>query len=130
MARRRDGRTVLLVDDDADLRAVTGMVLEHLGHRVIDAAGGEQALERLGEAGVDLVLLDVEMPRMDGPATLVRIRERWPELPVVLCTGFDRAHIHVGPGPTRFLHKPFSVPELAAVLNASLGPPRGAPPTD
>jgi signal transduction histidine kinase len=80
---------LLLVDDDALIRATIPMLMAQLGHTVAVAEGGAEALVRL-EAGlnVDLVLLDLNMPVMGGVETLHNLRRRYPELPAILATGF------------------------------------------
>ena len=75
---------VLVVDDDAALRFTLEEVLGDKGFEVVSADSGAQALERL--AGVDAVITDLAMPGMDGLALLAQLREREPELPVVLLT--------------------------------------------
>ena len=81
--------TILVVDDDEDIRHLVSEVLRLAGFAVETAGSGVTALERLGlEDTPDLVLLDVQMPEMDGWDTLRAIRsmEALRDLPVVLCT--------------------------------------------
>lgn len=81
---------VLLVDDDADIRAIARLSLERIGGwEVVEADGGEAALAAVRRGGpVDAVLLDVMMPGLDGPATLARLREEGlpAAVPVVFLT--------------------------------------------
>jgi len=79
---------VLLVDDDASLRAVLGHHLEHGGNQVEAVGTGRAALERLALPGIDLVVTDVRMPGMDGLALLREVRSADPDLPVVVMTAF------------------------------------------
>ena len=66
---------ILVCDDDDDVRAVVALSLEAIGgFRVVPARSGAEALEKLVEAPPDLVVLDVVMPELDGPATLLRLR--------------------------------------------------------
>lgn len=68
-------KRILVVDDEPDLRLVARLALERLaGHEVVEAADGDGALAVLDTVPPDLVLLDVKMPRADGPATLERLR--------------------------------------------------------
>src|SRR5690606_2693050 len=81
------GRHVLLVEDDALNREVASEQLSALGVRVSTAQSGREALQRLAEdASIELVLLDLQMPEMDGLETLRRLRPLYPELPVVALT--------------------------------------------
>lgn len=59
-------KTILIVDDQEDERAIQRAMLEHLGYAVLEAADGEEALELVAESPPDLTLLDIAMPRMDG----------------------------------------------------------------
>ncbi|MBI4914203.1 MAG: response regulator [Acidobacteria bacterium] len=107
---------ILLVDDDELVRASMGAILQALGHRPVLASSGEEALEVLGSgAAFDFVILDLNMPGLGGAATLGRIRETRPELPVLLATGrADQgasALVEHYPGVS-LLPKPFTVQDL------------------
>src|SRR5213592_3332840 len=78
---------VLVVDDDAAIRESLRMVLEHAGHTVSEAESGNQALDVLEDRRVDAVLLDLNMPGIDGLDALVRIREITPDTGVIVVTG-------------------------------------------
>ena len=82
-------RRLLVVDDDDDIRMLVRLSLERVGgHEVIEAANGREGLERARAELPDAILLDVMMPEMDGPATVLELRSR-PEtaaIPVVLLT--------------------------------------------
>jgi CheY-like chemotaxis protein len=69
-----DPRTVLVVDDNPDERAIQGAMLSHLGYRVAEASDGREAIERARAMHPDLILLDVAMPRMDGFAVCRALR--------------------------------------------------------
>jgi len=82
-------RRILFVEDDPDIQAVARMALEAVGgFTVLACASGSEALSRLGDFAPDLVLLDVVMPGMDGPATLAALRQipACRDLPVVFMT--------------------------------------------
>jgi two-component system, cell cycle sensor histidine kinase and response regulator CckA len=115
--------TVLVVEDEEDVREVVGRMLERLGFQVITAMDGVDALRVLDEhdGGVTAVLLDLSMPRMGGPETVQLLRERLPELPVVLMSGYTEqdmaSKILKGTGgAVRFLQKPFLPEDLSSVL--------------
>ena len=79
---------ILLVDDDPVVRRSLGQMLEQLGHRVVMAEHGKEALLRLDEhADIDLLLTDLAMPVLDGAGLLRESSRRWPELPRILMTG-------------------------------------------
>lgn len=116
---------VLLVEDDADLRVTTRLVLAHHGFEIVTAADGVAALAVLDEQPVDVAVVDVIMPRMDGITLLRRLRES-PEhcdLPVVLLTARDLPSDQVAgldAGADDYLPKPFDSDVLAARLRALL----------
>jgi CheY-like chemotaxis protein len=92
---RLAGLSVLIADDDLGITNSLKEILEADGCRVQTASDGLEALERLSAAPCDLVLSDVVMPNMDGHELFLRIRERWPQLPVLMMTAFhyDKDHI-------------------------------------
>jgi CheY-like chemotaxis protein len=115
--------TVLVVEDEEGVREVVGRMLERLGFDVITAVDGQDALRVLDEhdGGVTAVMLDLSMPRMGGPETIRLLRERLPELPVVLMSGYTEqdvaAKILDGTGgAVGFLQKPFLSEDLSSVL--------------
>jgi CheY-like chemotaxis protein len=109
---------VLAVDDDRLVLFNTTAMLEDLGHTVVEAFCGEEALEVLREQKFDLVITDQAMPRMTGVQLMQAIHADWPELPVIIATGYAEM-----PGDIRAskLSKPFTEKELARVLKAVLG---------
>lgn len=83
-------KTVLVVDDEEALRTLAAKLIEKRGHTVLTAADGNEALAILsGGAAVDLLVLDVVMPELNGLQTLEEVRKQWSyaELPVILLTG-------------------------------------------
>jgi CheY-like chemotaxis protein len=110
--------TILAVDDDALVLANTRAMLEDLGHTVVVAYSGEQALDRLARTpAVDLVITDQAMPKMTGTELAEQIRVRRPGMPIVLATGYAELPA-VDPNLPR-LSKPFRQDALAeAVANA------------
>ncbi|MHB1572269.1 MAG: ATP-binding protein, partial [Solirubrobacteraceae bacterium] len=115
--------TILLVEDQAPLRAITTRILERAGYRVIGAASGPEALELAETApSLDLVLTDVVMPEMLGQRLAELLRETRPQLRVVFASGFARPALEqagrVLDGP--LLQKPFSSQELLALIAGEL----------
>jgi PAS domain S-box-containing protein len=117
--------TVLVVDDDALIAMSTVGMLEDLGHHVIEANSGSRALEILREnPGIDLLVTDYSMPRMNGAQLAAAARELRPELPVLLATGYAELPAGSGSNLPR-IGKPYQQDQLAAeiakLLNQSAG---------
>jgi len=77
---------IAIADDSPPIRLLLKRRLEGAGHEVVEAANGIElieAIEREADKGIDLALVDWMMPGLDGEATTARIRERWPELPII-----------------------------------------------
>ncbi|MDO9488504.1 MAG: response regulator, partial [Sphingomonadaceae bacterium] len=112
---RSDSLTILAVDDDGLVITNTAAMLEDLGHRALEATSARAALEILDREAVDLVITDYAMPQMNGGELIEVIRARWPDLPVVLATGYaDIAAEAVIDAPR--LGKPFTVEQLARAI--------------
>jgi CheY-like chemotaxis protein len=79
---------ILLVDDNAHGLAARRTVLEELGHRIVTAANGSEAMEEFTAHKFDLVVTDYKMPRMDGLELIGRLRKHTPALPIVLISGY------------------------------------------
>lgn len=111
---RDSRRTILIVDDEDDLREVLELGLGVTGSRTLSAASGESALKILDTTAVDVVVSDVRMPHGDGVFLLENIRKRYPDIPVIIMTGFaDRSSADlIGLGANDVLHKPFPISEL------------------
>jgi PAS domain S-box-containing protein len=105
--------TVLVVEDEDLVRTSTAHMLERAGYRVLTAADGLEALEvfRQDPGGMDLVLLDLSMPRLSGGAVLEEMRRVRPEIKVVICTGYGPRYQKVGPA-AGVLTKPFRREQL------------------
>ena len=117
--------TILVADDSMVVRAVLRRQLEADGHTVIEAVDGEEAITACREYCPDVVLLDVEMPVLDGHATLERLKADpdLKDIPVVFLTGrVDTADVVTGLrlGAHDYLRKPFEANELMARVSAAL----------
>ena len=118
--------TVLVAEDDDDIRALVVYRLERSGYEVVEARDGEEALRLAAERQPDLAILDVMMPKLDGYEVTRRLRkdDATSRLPVILLTartqdsdvsqGFDA-------GADDYIRKPFSPEELRARVQAILG---------
>ena len=113
--------TVMLVEDDEDVRGFLVFILNQLGYRVLEAVDGVAALELAGNfvEPIDLVLSDIVMPRMDGIELTRRLTEARPGVKLLLMSGYPGDAAKVAATPAHFLKKPFERDELArAVRNA------------
>jgi DNA-binding response OmpR family regulator len=100
-------RPVLVVDDDAGVRAYIAAVLEHQGYRVIAAGSGEEALELLGDEPAQLAVLDFGLPGMDG----IAVAEQLNGVPVIVVTGTPDLVLARDPN-MRVLSKPVAPEEI------------------
>ncbi len=114
--------TVLVVDDDAQIRTFVARQLKNEQFNVELARTGEEALERAAEVMPDVVILDITMPVMDGIEALKRLRE-WATMPVIMLSARHEENLKVRAldlGADDYLTKPFSVQELLARVRAAL----------
>lgn len=114
-------RTILVVDDEPMVLAVTARLLERLGFVVLTAADGETGLEQLCSypGTIDCALLDATLQGNTGIDLAQAMRYHQPGLPIVLMSGYamaDALALLVESGPTRFLPKPFQLSELRGVV--------------
>ena len=117
-AGRHEALAILLVDDDTQGRPVAAALLRALGHAVVEAADAESALAAMRAApALDLLVTDVIMPGLDGPAFAARVRAERPGLPVLFITGHPGMHVLDGEA---VLAKPFTARELRAGVARAL----------
>jgi CheY-like chemotaxis protein len=114
--------TVLIADDDADHRELLTLALRRFGHHVVEATDARSVLQRLGEGGVDAVLLDVRMPGVSGIELCRRLRAdpATTNLPIMLVSADvndQRIAAARAAGADDYLTKPFHRTELAARLD-------------
>ena len=112
---------VLLVDDEQGVRRMGRAMLEHLGHTVIEAGDGFEALEvfRRNRHEIQCVISDLTMPRMDGWKFIEALRLIVPGMPVILASGYDQAQVMAGAGkelPQAFLGKPYGLKALQEAI--------------
>ena len=120
---------VLIVDDDRDLAQALAEVLVFEGHETTIARHGREGLARIYERKPDLILLDVEMPVLDGPAMarrLLAFEAAGDATPIILVSGIPRlAALAASMGTPFFLRKPFTTETLLQMVANALGRPSG-----
>jgi CheY-like chemotaxis protein len=118
------GQLILVVDDEEPIRVVTRHLLEAHGYRVLLAAHGAEALALFEQhSGIDLVLTDMMMPVMDGPATILALRQIRPDLRLVGASGIAQSEAlahSAGAGVKHFLSKPYTAERLLRTLAEAL----------
>jgi CheY-like chemotaxis protein len=114
---------VLLAEDDGAVNAFVVRALGYRGHQVTSVSDGLAALDRLGTESFDLLLTDIVMPGLDGIALALKASKDWPDMRILLMTGFaaerQRAHnlealIH------RVVSKPFTLAEICDAVDQAL----------
>jgi CheY-like chemotaxis protein len=124
--RRRDGTTVLLVEDDEIMLSLTKQLLEENGYAVLEASDGKSPIETMAshKGPIHLLLTDVVMRGMSGPEIVTRVSASHPEVKVVLMSGYTGELIanqpEMKPG-VPLLEKPFTRAALWKILDATLG---------
>jgi CheY-like chemotaxis protein len=118
------GKSILVVDDEEAVQDVVRRFLEIAGHEVVCASNGDRGLELLANGRTcDLVILDLMMPREEAATTFQRLRQRRPDVPILLCTGLPQAdpapHL-LQAGAAGLLRKPFRMNELWYAVNQAL----------
>ena len=119
--------TVLVIDDEDDIRLIVEMALKASGMTVVSASGGRDGLEKARQLVPDLIVLDVMMPEMDGYATLDALRAdpATAQVPVLLLTAKNLAPAEESlraRGVGGFIPKPFAPRDLVSTIRTALGP--------
>ena len=119
-------RTVLLVDDEKMVLEVGKAILQRLGHEVVTAESGEEALDQFNthRDAIGCVVLDLTMPGMDGKETFKQMRSLDPEVPIIIASGLsaDQVASQFNTDPaTAVIQKPYQVADLSATIQSILG---------
>ena len=117
-----ENSTILLVDDEEAVRKVLTFPLERDGYNVVQASDGEEALARFGDQPVDLVVLDIMLPKLDGLEVCKQLRSR-SSVPIIMLTARDDELdkvVGLELGADDYITKPFSPKELVARVRAVL----------
>ena len=117
---------ILLVEDEDSVRSFSARALRTTGYEVFEADSGEAALEVLDDIGgqIDLMVSDVVMPEMDGPALLIKVRERLPNLKVIFVSGYAEENVRqdiADDQSVEFLAKPYSLDQINSKVKEVLG---------
>jgi DNA-binding response OmpR family regulator len=126
MAENHGRRSILVVDDDSDMRHVLSDFLQRSGYRVIEAANGQEGISVIESERIDVVILDKEMPGMNGLDVLSVVRHRCPRLPIIFITAFgghedeDESRRR---GARFYIEKPFRVASVVDAVQSVLEKP-------
>ena len=117
---------ILLVEDEDSVRAFSARALRATGYEVFEADSGDEALDVLDEIDwqIDLMISDVVMPEMDGPALLIKVREKMPDLKVIFVSGYAEENVRqdiADDTSVEFLPKPYSLDQINTKVKDVLG---------
>ena len=125
MNEGRPARTIMVVEDYDDTRTLLRHGLEGLGYSVLEASNGQEAVDIAAREFPDLILMDLDLPILDGIAATQRIRQQ-PEnenVPIVAVTAYPMSYTHVkafAKGCNEYMPKPIDMAELADLVNRYL----------
>jgi two-component system, OmpR family, response regulator len=113
------GSRILVVDDNQDFREMLGLALRGSGYHVSEAGDGEAALQVLATTTLDMAIVDLDMPKLNGLALSKKIKETMPEFPIVMVTGYAQFYTPaeiLSVGIDAFLQKPVPMEKLLDVI--------------
>jgi CheY-like chemotaxis protein len=116
---------LLIVDDDSTIRHLIRRTLERTGHSMVEAENGREAIRTLAQKRADLVLLDLNMPEMEGIETVQEIRRTFPKTKIIVISGVETVYLRGSEllGADAALRKPFHPEELRETVARVLGAP-------
>lgn len=125
MSKEKSNRTIMVVEDYDDTRMLLKQGLEMLGYSVLEASNGQEAVDIADREHPDLILMDLDLPILDGIAATQRIRqqEHMESVPIVAVTAFPLSYSRVkafARGCNEYMPKPIDMSELARVVNRYL----------
>jgi two-component system response regulator FlrC len=120
--------TILIVDDEVPIRSAVRRFLQTKRHDVVEACDGIEALELLAVRSVDMAIVDLMMPRMNGIELIDRMKSKYPETGIVVISGYsDIKDLSTSqPNVATILKKPFELQNLAEAVDLALGQGRSA----
>ncbi|MCK4462175.1 MAG: response regulator [candidate division Zixibacteria bacterium] len=113
-------KSILIVDDNPNMSSLLSEMLEVFDYQSIRACDGSDALDKLSETEFSLVITDMRMPNMTGLELLREVKGRFPDIPVVLISGYAVSDVEDetgSPKPDGFLAKPFMMSDIEKLLN-------------
>lgn len=116
-------QTILIADDEENVRKLLAIILEESGYQVIWAKNGKEAIEKFNAHPIDLVLLDIRMPEIDGLQVLKLLKETHKDLPIILMTayaGVDTAVEALKAGAFDYIVKPFDLDDIQKLIQKAL----------
>ena len=125
MTEGRPARTIMVVEDYDDTRTLLRHGLEGLGYSVLEASNGQEAVDLAGREHPDLILMDLDLPILDGIAATQRIRQQPnnENVPIVAVTAYPMSYTHVkafAKGCNEYMPKPIDMSDLAELVNRYL----------
>jgi len=123
-------KNILVAEDDDRLREVLEEWLSATGYRPITAQDGIEALDWLGRLPIDLMIVDILMPHLDGSQLIKRVRKekRWGSIPIILLSGYGNLDPYRHLAVNAIMPKPFDIHALLREVHALIGPPGEAAP--
>ena len=127
MTEEKSNRRIMVVEDYDDTRMLLKQALEMLGYSVLEASNGQEAVDIADRERPDLILMDLDLPILDGIAATQRIRqqEHMESVPIVAVTAYPLSYSRVkafAKGCNEYMPKPIDMSELARVVNRYLSP--------
>jgi len=117
-------KTILVVDDEEDVRSIACAYLSEAGYDTVEAANGDEAISAMENAPSDLVLTDLVMPEKEGAETVMELRKKWPSVGIVAMSGVVGAEFYLRAasvlGANGTLMKPFTREELVEMVESVL----------
>jgi len=115
---------ILVVEDERNIRLLITTIMRQIGHEVMEAADGQDAMTLLKQETPDVVLTDLRMPRMTGIQLIEKLKQMFPDIPVVVVSAFsDQIEKALMNGAEAYLTKPFAKRQLVEVVDKTLGLP-------